>query len=296
MPAAMLLPPPVADRPRKSLSLRERMTMHLPHGSSPQALHLSSHESAAQPPGQTHTALPASSPDAGPALASAKAACDHGRQQQSLLSCSAAEHSNGAVSTSATAAAERSARAGSVSDACLASRDDSDEDLTQEDLPALPLPSNSQEEHDSPLQSKDQQEGPSAGQFHDRHVDRELQMAEQEPDQQTGSDSRIAHDHLHRQRQQQQRERLPMQDGKEAQCCGQEQEAASACKAQQGTLKVQHPDKTEPHVINLEGESADDLLDALADAAAEVPEAADDANDEGYELSDMRLHGLSTAL
>jgi len=287
MPAAMRLPPPVADRPRKSLSLRERMTMHLPV-SPPQPLQLSSHESAAQPLGQTHTALAASSPDAGPALASAKAACDHGRHQQSLPSCSAAEHSNGAASTSATAAAERSARAGSLSDACLASGDASDEDLTQEDLPALPLPSNSQEKHDSPLQSSIQHEGPLAGHLHDRHVDRKLQMAAQEPDQ-IGSGSRIAHDHLHRQQQQQQ-ERLRMQDGKE---CEQEQEAASACKAQQDVSKVQHPDKAEPHVINLEDESADDLLDALADAAAEVPEAAaDDATDEGYELPDMLLHDL----
>ena len=280
MSAAMRLPPPVADKPRKSLSLRERMTMHLPHGSTPQPLQLSSHESAAQPLGQTHTALPAPSPDAGPALVSAKAARDHGRHQQSLPSCLAAEDSNGAVSTSVTAAAERSAHAGSVSDACLPSGDASDEDLTQEDLPAQPLPSNSQEEHDSPLQSKIQHEEP-AGHLHDRHVlDRRLQMAAQEPDQQIGSGSRMAHDHLYRQQQQHQ-ERLRMQDGKR---CGKEQEAASACKAQQDTSKVQHPDKTESHVINLEDESADDLLDALADAAAEVPEAADGATDEGYEL------------
>ena len=290
MTAAMHLPPPVADRPRKSLSLRERMTMHLPHGSSPQPLHLSSHESAAQPLGQTLAALPASSPDAGPALASAKAACDHGRHQQTLPSSLAAKDSNGAASRSATAAAERSARAGSVSDACLARRDDSDEDLTQEDLP---LPSNSQEEHDSPLQGTIQHEEP-AGQLHDKLVDRRPHMAAQEPDPQIGSVSRIAHDHLYRQQQQQ--ERSPMQDGQE-ECCRQEQEAASACKAQQGTSKVQHPDKAEPHVINLEDESADDLLDALADAAAEVPAAADDdATDEGYELPDMQVYGLSTAL
>jgi len=288
----MRLPPPIADRPRKSLSLRERMTMHLPHSSPPQPLHLTSHESAAQPLGQTQTALPASSPDAGPVLASARAACNHGRHQQSFPSCSTAEHSNGPASHSTTAAAERSACAGSVSDACLASGDASDEDLTQEDPPALPLPSKSQEEHDSPLQSNIQQEGLSAGQLHDRHVDRRPHMAEQEPDQQIGSISRIAHDHLYRQQQQHQ-ERLCMPDDKERE---QEQAGASACKEQQGMSKVQHPDKAESQVINLEDESADDLLDALADAAAEVPEAADDATDEGYELPDMLLHDLSTVL
>ena len=302
MPTAMRLPPLVADRPRKSLSLRERMTMHLPHASPPQPLHLTSREPAAQPSGQTHSALPASSPAAGPALASAKAASNHGRHQQSLPSCSAVEHSNGAMSTLVTTAAERSARAGSVSDACLASGDASDEDLTQEDLPALPLPSNSQEEDVSPLQSSIQHEGPSAGHLHDMHVlDKRLRMAGQELGQQIGSGSRIAHDHVHQQRQQQQHQqqqqqqgRLPVQDGKEAQCCGQKQEAVSACKAQQGMSKVQHPDKIEPHVINLEDESADDLLDALADAAADAPEAAADATDEGYGPSDMLLHGLST--
>ena len=301
MPAAMRMPPPIADRPRKSLSLRERMTMHLPHSSPPQPVHFTSHESAAQPSGQTHSALPASSPDAGPVLASAKAASNHGTHQQSLPSCSTAERSIGAASLSATAAAERSARAGSVSDACVASGDASDEDLTQEDLPALPLPSNSQEEHDSPLQSSIRHEEP-AGHLHDRHVDRKLQMAAWEPDKQISLGSRTAHDHLHQQKQQQQRqqqqqqERLPLQDGKEAQCCGQKPGAASACKAQRGMSKVQHPDKIESEVINLEDESADDLLDALADAAAEVPKAADDATDEGYELPDMLLHDLSTAL
>ena len=283
MPAAMRLLPPVADRPRKSLSLRERMTIHLPHSSPLQPLHLSSHESAAQPSGQTHTALPASSTGAEPALAPAKAAYDHDRHQQPLPSCPTAEHSNGAASHSTTAAAERSARAGSVSDACLASGDASDEDLTQEDLPALPLPSNSHEEHDSPVRSEVQHEEPT-GHLHDMQVDRRPHMAAQEPDQQVGSGSSIAHDHLYRrqqQQQQQQQERLRMQDGKEP---GQEQEAASACKEQQGTSQVQHPDKTEPHVINLEDESADDLLDALADAAAEVPEVAADATDEGYEF------------
>ncbi|KAL0025665.1 hypothetical protein WJX77_002451 [Trebouxia sp. C0004] len=285
MPAAMRLPPSVADRPRKSLSLRERMTMHLPQGSSPQPFHLSSHESAAQPAGQV------SSPDAGPALACANSACDHGRHQQSLPSCLAAEDSNGAVSHSATAADERSARAGGVFDACLANGDAGAEDLTQEDLPALPLPSNSQEEHDSPLHSKIH-EGLSAGHPHDRHVvDRRLQMAEQEPDQQIDSGSRIAHNHLHRQQQQQ--DRLRMQDGKE---CGQEKEAASACQAQQDTSKVQHPDKTEPHVINLEDESVDDLLDALADAAAEVPKAADDATDEGLTTEEFDPHSKVSRL
>ncbi len=295
MPAAMRLPPPIADRPRK-LSLRERMTMHLPHASPPQPLHLTSHESAAQPSGQPHAALPATSPGDASALASAKAACDHGRHQQSLPSCSAAEHSNGAASHSTTAAAERSARAGSVSDACLASGDASDEDLTQEDLPALSLPSNSQEEHGSPVQGTIQHEGPSAAHLHDRHVDRKLQMAEQEPDQQIASGSRTAHDHLYRQQQrqqQQQQERLCMPDDKE---CGQKQGAASACREQQDMSKVQHPDKIESQVINLEDESADDLLDALADAAAEVPEAADDATDEGYELPDMLLQRLSIVL
>ena len=124
-------------------------------------------------------------------------------------------------------------------------------------------------------------------------------MAAWEPDKQISLGSRTAHDHLHQQKQQQQRqqqqqqERLPLQDGKEAQCCGQKPGAASACKAQRGMSKVQHPDKIESEVINLEDESADDLLDALADAAAEVPEAAaDDATDEGYELPDMLLHDL----
>ena len=295
MTAAVRLPPPVADRPRKSLSLRERMTMHLPHSSPPQPLQFNPHESPAQPLRQTHTALPASSPDAGPALASVKAAYEHGRHQQSLPSCLAAEHSNGAVSTSVTAAAERSAHAGSVSDACLASGDASDQDLTQEDLPALPLPSNSQEEHDSPLQSSIQDQEP-AGHLHDSHVDRKLQMPTQAPDQQIASGARIAHDHLYRQQQwqqqqQKQQERLRMQDSKEG---GQEQEAVSACREQHSMSKVQHPDKTQPHVINLEDESADDLLDALADAAAEVPEAADDATDEGYELPDMQAYDLST--
>ncbi|KAA6417005.1 MAG: hypothetical protein FRX49_13040 [Trebouxia sp. A1-2] len=289
LPAAMRLPPPAADRPRRTLSLRERMTMHLPHGSP--SLHLTSHESAAQPSGQPHTAPPASRSDAGPTLAAAKAACDRGRQLQPLPSCLSAEHSNGAVLTSLTAAAERSARAGSVSDACLASRDASDEDLTQEDLPVLPLHSTSQEEHDSLLHSKVRCEEP-AGHLHDRQADRKLQMAEREPDQQIASDSRIADAHVYRY-QQQQEGRLRMQKDKEH---GQEQEAASACRAQQDTSEVEHPHRTEPHVINLEDESADDLLDALADAAAEVPEAPLDATDEGLTAEEFDPHSKVSRL
>lgn len=133
------------------------------------------------------------------------------------------------------------------------------------------------EEHDSLLHSKVRCEEP-AGHLHDRQADRKLQMAEREPDQQIASDSRIADAHVYRY-QQQQEGRLRMQKDKEH---GQEQEAASACRAQQDTSEVEHPHRTEPHVINLEDESADDLLDALADAAAEVPEAPLDATDEGY--------------
>ena len=230
--------PHSTTNPRKSLSLRERMSLHLQPQSSPNAAHLlTSQQHSAQHSGH---APPPSSPVTSLPPAPAKEADDSGssHQQTSMLGFIAEQPLKGGHA-SAEAAAEREvtdSRACGTGSACQASGEDSDTDMTQEDLPLLPEPCDKEQG----AEVVHQQDMQLQGSVH-RHPDRPQ---------------------LHR------------GGAQEQQCWQQEEEVMPVSTADPDQSRSSCPRCSESQVIHLEDESADDLLDVLAEAAAEAPAAA----------------------
>ena len=233
--------PHSTTNPRKSLSLRERMSLHLLPQSSPNATHLlTSQQHSAQHSGHPQAAPHPSSPVTYLPPAPAKEADDRGGcYQQTSMSGFAAEQPLKGSHALAEAAAEREvtdSRACGTASACQASGEDSDTDMTQEDLPLLPEPCDGEQGTEAVHQQDMQLQGSVY-----RHPDRPQ---------------------LHR------------GGAQEQQCWQQEEEAMPVSRADPDQSRSSCPRCSESQVIHLEDESADDLLDVLAEAAAEAPAAA----------------------
>lgn len=272
---------PTAERPKKPLSLRERMTKLLSHRSATPPQQLKPHEPFAQLSGRPQEALQASSASAAWLPASTMEASGNIRLQSPKSSALAADPSDPEHDTAAAQVDEDHVASHNTSAACQASGDGSDPDLTQEDLPVLSQPCDNQAEHQSPQQEVLHLTSPCHSTFIPEQIHQEVDLLlnklpeHRQPRwlcQQQEQQEEV------RQRHQQQQRQCSAQDEGEAVCREAARQAALASTAQHSVCEGQHLSSSEPQVIHLEEESPDDLLDALANAAAEAPEAAQNAD------------------
>lgn len=275
---------PTADRPNKPLSLRERMTMLLSHRSATPSQQLKPHEPVAQLSGRPQEALQASSASAACLPASTTEASGNIRLQSPKSSASAADPSDPEHDTAAAQVDEGHVATHNTSAACQASGDCSDPDLTQEDLPVLSQPCDNQAEHQSPQQEVLQLTSPVHSTSFQEQIHQEVNLLlnklpeHRQPHWLRQQQQQQEQQEEVRQRHQQQQRQCSAQDGQKAVCGELDRRGAFASTAQHSVCEAQHLSSSEPQVIHLEDESADDLLDALANAAAEAPEAVQDAD------------------
>ena len=275
---------PTAERPKKPLSLRERMTKLLSHRSATPPQQLKPHEPVAQLSGQPQAALQASSASAACLPASTTEASGNIRLQSPMSSALAADSSDPEHDTAAAQVDEDHVASHNTSAACQASGDGSDPDLTQEDLPVLSQPCDNQAEHQSPQQEVLHLTSPCHSTFIPEQIHQEVDLLlnklpeRRQPRWLRQQQQQQEQQEEVRQRHQQQQRQCSAQHGREAVCREAARQAALASTAQQSFCEAQHLSSSEPQVIHLEEESPDDLLDALANAAAEAPEAAQDAD------------------
>lgn len=284
MLAPVQMPPPTAITARKSLSLRDRMNQrNSSHAHAPSCCPEAQHAGRCQAGPQT--ACSPSAPEQGqplPAvqlLASPSTAPTHNVEAPDQEKQTADEQDrrvNGLVE-SADCMSERSekcARSGAVSlQNKPNSGEDSDTDLTQEDLPiAHEATCFKQEDSVSNAQDVQQQLGSlqddsmqqaqpgphSSGRLRQLPEAQQQQPQQLARPQQSSGDDHVSDGNNH--------------DDDDQACWEEALEAGMLSPTEEADRHLKRP-CTESEVIQLEAESADDLLDVLADAAASTPAA-----------------------
>ncbi len=252
------------------------MSLHLPRHSSPQAVQTTFPQSPAQTSGHPLAAPQPSALGINPLPASVQEANVTDNHQLTMPSDSAPGHASSSRNHDWSGMAEiddLDAETFGAPGACLAGGKGagSDTDMTQEDLPALPLPSTSQEECPSSQEQQVELGRSGDGKYHSTgvHHDEQREQASCQPStrqQQAQHERPPLLKHL---QQQQQHARLNLQQHQHV-ALVQEKKHDLRWEEEAGAAPV----SSESQVIDLDDEAADDLLDVLADAAAQAPAPA----------------------